>query len=520
MISLDFYNGEIIIRASFDYKDSIKELSYRTWNPVLRVWTTSVNNLDEVIEKFPEASLSDNLTAYMSHMEKVNLQSRAVDSNIDLGDFGKGKEILPFQKAGLEFLNLTDGRAIIADDMGLGKTIQALAYLQVHPELRPVIIVCPGSVKFNWRNEINQWLTTTENVVVVNKSEDITKASIIVINYDILSKWLMALLAVNPQIIIFDESHMLKNSKTARTQAAVELAAGRRVIALTGTPILNKPVELFSQLSIVNPKAYPEKSFFRFATKYCDAHETQFGWVFTGASNIEELAKEIKGFMVRRTKVEVLTELPPKRRIKVLLPISNRRYYDEALSEFREWRRDEEKLEYRNVLEWIETLKQHCTKGKLEAAKLWVKEFIETGNKLVLFCTHQISIDFFMKEFGDCAVKIDGSTSQAERERAVYDFQNDDNTRLFIGNIKAAGVGITLTTASNVAFLEMDWTPALHDQAEDRCNRIGQKNSVNCYYLLAENTLDEDICRMLEQKREVIDQVLNEATVLNFAFGI
>ncbi len=507
MISLDFYNGEIIIRSSYDYKYRIKEeLSYRVWDPTLKVWKTTVNHLDEVIDKFPEASLSENLKAFMLHQKKIASQSRAMESTgeLDLGDFGKGKEILPFQKAGLEFIEMTDGRALLGDEMGTGKTIQSLGYIQIHPEQRPAIIVCPASVKFNWRNEINQWLTTTENVVVINKNEDITEASIVVINYDILKKWLPRLQAINPQIIIFDESHVLKNRNAARTKAAVELSKNvNHVIALTGTPILNKPVELFSQVNIVNPRAYPEKSFFPFAQKYCNAHKTEYGWDFSGASNIQELAEEMKGLMIRRTKDQVLKELPPKRRTKVLLPISNRRDYNEALSEFREWRRDEEKPYWRSALEWIETLKQKCTKGKLEAAKLWVKEFLETGNKLVLFCTHKMAIDFFITEFRDCAVKIDGSTPQAERERAVYHFQNDNNTLLFIGNIKAAGVGITLTAASNVAFLEMDWTPALHDQAEDRCNRIGQKNSVNCYYLLAENTLDEDFCRMLEQKRKL-----------------
>ena len=404
--------------------------------------------------------------------------------------------------------------------MGLGKTIQALAYLQIHPELRPAIIVCPASVKFNWRNEINQWLTTVESVVVVNKKEDISRASIVIINYDILKKWLSTLQAINPQIIIFDESHVLKNSKTARTQAAVELSMDRQVIGLTGTPLLNRPSELFPQLSIVNPKAYPKKSFFSFAIKYCNAHKTNFGWDFAGSSHIKELAEEIKGFMIRRTKAQVLPELPPKRRTKVPLPMSNRKDYDIAFAEFKAWRAEEEKPYWRNALEWLETLKQHCTKGKLEAGKLWVQEFLETGNKLVLFCTHKATIDFFMQEFKDCAVKIDGSTSQAERERAVYLFQKDESTRLFVGNIKAAGIGITLTAASNVAFIEMDWSPALHDQAEDRCNRIGQKTYVNCHYLLAENTFDEDICRMLENKRGIINQVLEETTILNFAFGI
>ena len=520
MISLNFYNGEILISSSYDYKDKIRELSYRNWDPNLKVWKTTVNNLNEVLEKFPEASLSDSLVEYINHRKKTTEQSRAIFSSgkVELGDFGKGKELLPFQKAGLEFIDLTFGRAIIADDMGLGKTIQALAYLQTYPDIRPAIIVCPASVKFNWRNEINQWLTTAENLVIIDKGKpDISKANIVIINYDILGKWLTDLKAINPEVIIFDESHMLKNSKAARTKAAKNLSSEiDHVLALTGTPILNKPVELFSQLNIVNPKAYPANTFFIYAKKYCNGHQNNFGWDFNGSSNLEELSDELKGFMIRRTKEQVLSELPPKRRTRILLPMSNRKEYDIAFAEFKVWRAAEEKPYERDVLEWLETLKKHCTTGKLTAAKEWVKDFLETENKLVLFGTHQMTIDFFMNEFKECAVKIDGSTSQKERERAVYRFQNEEKIKLFVGNIKAAGVGITLTAASNVAFMELDWTPALHDQAEDRCNRIGQKTAVNSYYLLAEHTLDANILRMLENKKNIIEEVMADDKILNF----
>ncbi len=520
MISLNFYNGEILISSSYDYKDRIKELSYRKWDPNLKVWKTTVNNLNEVLEKFPEASLSDGLVEFINHKTMTTEKSRATFSSgkVELGDFGKGKKLLPFQKAGLEFIDLTYGRAIVADDMGLGKTIQTLAYLQTYPDIRPVIIVCPASVKFNWRNEINQWLTTEENIEVISKGKpDISKASIIIINYDILGKWLDDLKAINPEIIIFDESHMLKNSKAARTKAAKKLASEiDHVIALTGTPILNKPIELFSQLNIVNPKAYPANKYFSFAVKYCNGHQNNFGWDFSGSSNLEELSEELKGFMIRRTKEQVLSELPSKRRTKILLPMSNRKEYDLAFAEFKAWRAAEEKPYERDVLVWLETLKKHCTEGKLTAAKEWVKDFLETENKLVLFGTHRMTIDFFMNEFKGCAVKIDGSTSQKEREQAVYRFQNDEKIKLFVGNIKAAGMGITLTAASNVAFVELDWTPALHEQAEDRCNRIGQKTAVNSYYLLSEKTLDENILVMLENKKNIIEEVMADDKILSF----
>jgi len=220
--------------------------------------------------------------------------------------------------------------------------------------------------------------------------------------------------------------------------------------------------------------------------------------------------------MIRRTKEQVLSELPSKRRTKILLPMSNRKEYDLAFAEFKAWRAAEEKPYERDVLEWLETLKKHCTIGKLTAAKEWVKDFLETENKLVLFGTRRMTIDFFMNEFKECALKIDGSTSQNEREQAVYRFQNDGKIKLFVGNIKAAGMGITLTAASNVAFMELDWTPALHEQAEDRCNRIGQKTAVNSYYLLAEHTLDENILGMLENKKNIIEEVMADDKILNF----
>jgi SWI/SNF-related matrix-associated actin-dependent regulator 1 of chromatin subfamily A len=407
-----------------------------------------------------------------------------------------------------------------------------MSYLRLHPEQRPAIIVCPASIKFNWKHEIKAWMDTPENVYVIEKGlgakiakkkgnpqELIKEASIIIINYDILGKWEQELLKLVNHVIVFDESHVLKNPKANRTQVATRISHSiPHSILLTGTPVLNRPVELFSQLHIINPKMYPKESFFSYAKKYCDAQAQSIGygktaWDFSGASNIPQLADEIKAIMIRRTKEMVLPELPEKRRSSVIFRLDNVREYEDQKKAFKRWLIEEKGMsaDSTTVLSEIEYLKQMSAKGKMKSALEWLdNSFVESGQKVVVFATHKETIGALMDHFGDIAVKIDGSTSQKDREKAVNEFQNNPNVLVFVGNIQAAGVGITLTAASNVVFLEFAWVPGLMTQSEDRLHRIGQKNAVNVYYLLAENSIDEMIMSMLERKREVTEGITGD----------
>ncbi|MBC2694234.1 MAG: DEAD/DEAH box helicase, partial [Desulfobacteraceae bacterium] len=475
-------------------------------------------------DAFPDGEQSETFKKRLVDVQKTSEKSERVVSDFNLEHFGNGKEMFPFQKAGLEFLEATGGNALIADQMGLGKTIQGLSYIAAHPNQRPAVIVCPASLKLNWEREAEMWLETDDTIQVVKggKPKPLT-GDIVIINYDILKKWVPTLKEYLPQILIFDESHSIKNSKSLRAKAAVELAeVVPHKILLTGTPVLNRPTELWNQLRIIDPYKYPDSNFFQWHQRYCDAKKNRWGWDFSGASNLEELAQSLKTIMIRRTKDQVLTELPEKQRSSIFIPIDNKKEYQTAERNLQEWLAEQEGLKpSKRVssvehLARIEYLRQIAVKGKLKQSLAWIKTFLEGVEKLVVFATHKKIISALMEEFGECAVKIDGSVSTEKRQEAVDKFQTDDQVKLFVGNIKAAGVGLTLTAASNVAFLELPWTPGDLEQCEDRCHRIGQKNAVGIHYLLAKNTIDVTMAAMVEEKRGVISQITDDKNSLGF----
>jgi len=486
----------------------IKSLPGRRFHPDKKYWTATITA--DSINKLKDAGF-----VIDAELEKLlHQQAEEMEKGIDVP--GLKKQLFPFQKQGVAFIEKRKGRALIADEMGLGKTIQAAAWLQLHPEKRPAIILCPASLKLNWAKELRETLSTKDKVQILQgtKPYPIT-GSIIIINYDILNSWVETLQAINSQVLVIDEMHLIKNSSAIRTKATKKLAKGiPHIIALTGTPIVNRPVEGFNIFQILDRNLFP--NFWKFAHRYCGAYHNGFGWDFSGATNKEELNQILTStIMIRRRKADVLKDLPEKLFSFVPMELANETEYRIAEGEFIEYLRQikgkeaAEKAKKAEHLVKIEALKQLAVKGKMKQAISWIKDFIEDGSKLVVFAVHKEVIDQLMKEFKDVAVKLYGGCSQKERNEAVERFQNDPNIKLFIGNIQAAGVGLTLTAASAVAFLELPWTPGELVQAEDRCHRIGQKNAVNIYYLLAENTVEYKLAKLLDRKKEVLSAVID-----------
>ena len=429
---------------------------------------------------------------------------------------GLKMDLFRYQNIGVQFIEEQKGNALIADEMGLGKTAQALAWCQLHPELRPVIIVVPASLKLNWEREAEMWMSDPEITILYGGiPSKIYCKDLIIINYDILTHWVKELILLQPAVIIADEIHYCKTNKAKRTRAIKKLAKHTaHFIGLSGTPIVNRPIEFYNAIQLIAPTMFP--NWMDYTKRYCDRKHTGFGWDYSGASNTEELHQRlVSTIMIRRKKEDVLQELPPK--IYSFLPIelSNEQEYSTAEQDFIEFvrtRRGKEAAERASnaqALAEIEGLKQLAVVGKLKQAIDWIEDFLQSDQKLVVFAVHKFVITELMERFKNIAVKVDGSVSGTNRQLAVDKFQNNAETRLFIGNIQAAGVGITLTAASNVAFLELPWTPGALVQAEDRCHRIGQKDSVNIYYLLAEETIEEKIAMLLDEKKIVLDAVLD-----------
>jgi SWI/SNF-related matrix-associated actin-dependent regulator 1 of chromatin subfamily A len=423
---------------------------------------------------------------------------------------GLKKQMFPFQKEGTAFIEKTNGRCLLGDEMGLGKTIQALAWLHLHPEKRPVLIVCPSHLKLNWAQEIKMWgIKNAKATVLSGMKPDKNQLNdpITIINYDILSAWETTLSEKKFEVLIADEAHYFRTTKAKRTKAIKKIAnpIPHRIL-ISGTPAESRPSELYNAFQMISKNLFP--SFWKYAHRYCGARHNGFGWDFSGASHTDELNQIITNtIMIRRLKANVFTELPDKIRTFLPLEMDNRAEYEEVKAHFEnEISNDSNNA---TMLQAVEALKQSAVRGKMKAAISWISNFLESGNKLVVFAHHKTTITKLMEAFPNISIKIDGSVSAEGRQTAINRFQDDPSIRLFVGQMQAAGTGITLTTASNVAFLELPWLPGVVSQCEDRCHRIGQKDTVNIYYLLATNTIEEVIAQLLDKKRKVLDAILD-----------
>ncbi|MGH3087717.1 MAG: DEAD/DEAH box helicase [Rubrobacteraceae bacterium] len=469
--------------------------------------------------------------------------SRAADADVEVE--GLGGELRPFQRAGVAYA-LRTRRCLIADQMGLGKTVEALATVQA-AEAYPALVVCPASVKLNWRREAEKWLPG-RSVEVLEGRSGVGEADLVVINYDVLAKRVVELAERGFRALILDESHYVKNGRAKRTKHCIRLSRGVPMrLLLSGTPMLNRPEELVSQLRVLD-RLDEMGGYRRFMRRYCGVGGKRYGpqadEARSGPRNLDELNRRLRETCyVRRTKDQVLAELPAKQRAVVPVALENEGDYRRAERDVIRYigecaERDEGRVaaavaeyetkngekpdagqmrriranvrksaEYRaeqaRQLARIEALKQTAARGKLEAVARWIEDFLTSDEKLVVFAWHREIVENLAGRFG--APSITGTTSAEGRQAAVDRFQGDPATRLLVANVRAGGVGITLTAASNVAFVELGWTPAEHDQAEDRCHRIGQRGSVNAWYLLAENTIDTEIHALIERKRTIVD---------------
>ena len=418
-----------------------------------------------------------------------------------------GGELAPFQWAGVRYV-LEARRAFLADEQGLGKTVEALAALEADGAY-PAVVVCPASMKLGWQREASKWLPHRSVAVVDGRGAVPPRGDITILNYEIVAAHRESLARRRPRALVVDESHYCKNPRAKRTQAVRRLAGavpadGLR-LALTGTPVLNHAEELIAQLRVIG-RLEDFGSGARFA------HQ------FQGQLSEERLHWHLRRrCFVRRLKSEVLPQLPAKRQVVVPVRLTNESEYRLAERDVIEWLRtqplDLSELNARIAatlraerLAQLGTLQRLAARGKLAAGLAWIDDFLASGEPLVVFARHVEVQQAVIERFPD-ALHLLGGDSIHDREAAIAAFQDPGGPQLIVGATRVAAQGITLTRSSNVAFLELEWTPAMHDQAEDRCHRIGQRDAVTAWYLLAADTIDETMARLIQSKRRHVAAV-------------
>lgn len=419
---------------------------------------------------------------------------------------GLNGTLMPFQAKDVELIDRRGGRALLANEMGLGKTIEVLAYMAHRPDLRPAVVVCPATLKENWRRELKNWLPEEEVEVLHGQTPYRPQGKVWIINYDIIQYWAGALARRTPQMVAIDEAHKIKNDDNKRTEAVFRLCEGAvSVIPMTGTPIENRPREVMNALKLVEPQLIEND--FAWLKRYCGAKHNGFGWDFEGASNIEELHEKLKHTMIRHRKEDVLKDLPAKRTQVVPLSTEVRKaeQYDSFLTDVARGDVDE------NPLAAMERAMQLAVAAKWKAAVNWLEDCLEVEDKVIVFTRHKKVMHALKEELGPRrCVTVEGGQSAEERQAAIDAFQNDERVQVFIGQIRAAGEGLNLTASSTVVFLELVTNPMVHDQALDRAHRIGQAaSSVNGYYLVAGGTIEVELAEALDAKRQVAEKTVD-----------
>jgi len=480
-------------------------------------------------------------------------------------------ELYPYQKEGVRLIEKHDGRVLLADEQGLGKTIQVLRWIKSHPEIRPIVIVCPASVKYVWEDQAKEHCGLRVTVCSGQKpprSFKLHERDIFIVNYDILFAWAVPLRKLHPKLVVFDEVHKLKSRSAHRTRAARMLCAPVRKVSLedlslvgqmqrtlheddnvafddgddkiegyissiqestatiktqiphlmglSGTPLTNRPEELWSTLNLIWPQVFP--AFTPFAWEFCDPEMTPYGWKYGGASNLVKLHRMLTRLgMIRRRKKDVLKDLPSKQRFVVPLEIDNRKEYDEALSDFINWlsRKDAAKAEKASKAEKMTQmayLKRLAAKGKLKVVRDWIDSFLEESeDKLVVGCWHHDMIDALHGAYPKSSVTFTGKTPANMRRQAIRQFRDNNKLRIIFGNIQAIGTGVDgLQSVSHTsAVVELPWDPGTLSQFDDRIHRIGQLKGVSIYYLVARDTIEERLCRIIQEKQDVLTRTLD-----------
>ncbi len=445
-------------------------------------------------------------------------EEKKLDRIIDYSKYDS-RPPMEHQKVAIEKL-LANDKFILADDMGLGKTTAAVI-ASMECDVKKVLIVCPASLKINWEREIKNY--TDKKVLIVEGRKWGSTFDYYIINYDILKNYHTTeksedsddyKLLVNEKfdLAIVDEAHYVSNTTANRTRLLNDvLETIPRVWLLTGTPMTSRPINYFNLLKIVDsPLALNWQSYVR---RYCKGYQFSVGnrkvWNTSGASNLDELRERTKSYVLRRMKIDIL-DLPEKIVTPVFVELTSK-MYDEELEEFTRISNDKKDNETISVtLNRLMKIRQLIAYEKVPYTCEIIDKCLDQGKKVIVFTNFTMSLDMLHEKYKKNSVILNGSMSKEKKQESVDRFQNEDKVKIFISNIVAGGVGITLTAGEVVVMNDLSFVPAHHSQAEDRAYRYGQKNSVLVYYPVFENTVEKIIYNILQKKKNIIDQVMGD----------
>lgn len=544
-------NNRVFIDHPFDLKLRKKYhfMGTITWDSLMKKWELkNLNDKDtcqfllEINKEAPQYSWEISSEAYTllnnAILDRKKYIEQAKDKlkikkkiNNDI-DFSFMKvEPFPFQKVGVEFIEVNNGIAYIGDSMGLGKTMQAIAYTSKNKLM--TVIVCPASLKYNWKREIEKFthnnslvlseysiperekeITTRKYNDLIRKELDSWDYSYIIINYEQVDKYKDILSKIPFDCVVLDEAQYISNNRTKRTKSVFTLFSKiPKRILLSGTGIKSRPIEFYPQLKFLRSDLFPNKE--KYGLRYCNAVENTWGkgYDYTGSSNLRELNFKISPFYIRRIKENVLKELPEKT-INILdleMSPTELKEYKTLLSDFNKEYRQHATDKQFSFLAKVVKLKQHLSKMKIKKIIELTDDLLldDPTRKVIIFSQFRETQSMLFEHYKDIAVSVFAKHKSEKRIENIDELTNDSSKKVLIASTIAGGIGLNITAADTVVFCDLLWNPADHEQAEDRSYRLGQKKKVNIYYLNYLDSVESMLWKILKGKEVILGQVLD-----------
>lgn len=529
----------LLLKCSYEENEQVKTVGGYTWNDTLDLWEFPLNAgyLQILKDAFPRLTLFGNFDDLPDYANPT-MPVKEFQVSIPYRD-----QLRPYQVAGVEFL-VSHKRALLGDDMGTGKTLQALTACEAAHAER-TLVICPASVKYHWAEEIERWFPERAYQIVEGDRDKRTEklksnVNYLIVNYEV-ARIHYEELAHKWSAVVIDEVHNIKTRPKRRGKEIVQgktTNAIRHIVkeseyffSMTGSPILNKVDDLFSILYLIDPKRFG--SYWRFVQAYCELKYNGFGWEVKGVSHPAELHDLLSQYMIRRLKCDVLPDLPEKtvQQVWVDLAPEHRRIYDEMKRQAYAKVTEEKHVSASTVIAQITRLKQICLDprlmidaakdlGDLEGAKVdaLVDIIKGTDQKVVVFSQFAKAIHGIQSILAGRNIPhvvITGHVTGQAREQVRLRFQNDPDCKVILVTTQAGGQGIELYAGSIAVFMDKLWVPKLNEQAQDRLHRSGQKNPVTIIELLARNTVEEYIEKLLAYKQNQSDMVVDGKDLVN-----